>query len=93
MGKREHSKVKGFLNILCKTEFHAILKAWDQWIPIVQEKYGKKQTFKKYGFLNILCEAEIYTVPKPRDQNSINTEQIWKTQTVPRLCPTSQIYN
>ena len=30
IGKHKHSKVKGFLHILCETEIHAILKPWDE---------------------------------------------------------------
>ena len=41
----------GFLHISLETEVHAVLKTWDEWIPIVREKYEKTQTFQNYGFL------------------------------------------
>ena len=40
-----------FLNILGKTEIHAILKTWVKWTSIVLEKYKKAHTFQIYGFL------------------------------------------
>ena len=55
--KQKHSKMKGFLNISREAEIHAILKAGDEWIPIVWEKYGEKQTFQNYELLNISCKA------------------------------------
>ena len=51
MGKRKYSEVKGFSNISREKKQqkkHAISKAWDEWIPIAQEKYGEKQTFQNY---------------------------------------------
>ena len=48
MEKHKHSKVKGFLNISCEPKIHAIPKAWDESVLIVQKKYGKKQTFPNY---------------------------------------------
>ena len=30
MAKQKHTKVKGFLNILCEVEIHVIRKAWDE---------------------------------------------------------------
>ena len=43
MGKHKHFKVKGFLSILREADFHAIPEAWDEWIPILQNKCGKAQ--------------------------------------------------
>ena len=48
MEKHKHSKVKGFLHILGETEIHAILKPWDEWIPILWNKYGKAQAISKF---------------------------------------------
>ena len=39
-----HSKVKGFLHISRETEIQAIPKPWDEWIPILRNKYGETQT-------------------------------------------------
>ena len=47
MGKHKHLKVKVVLNISGDTEIHAIPKAWDEWIPIVREKYGKNTNIPK----------------------------------------------
>ena len=43
MGKHKHFKVKGFLSILREADSHTIPEAWDEWIPILQNKCGKGQ--------------------------------------------------
>ena len=45
MGKHEHLKFMGFLNISGKTEIHTISKTLEKLLPIIREEYGKKQTF------------------------------------------------
>ena len=90
IAKQKHSKIKGFLNISREAEIHAILKAWDEWVLIVWEKYGEKQTFQNYELLNISCEAEIHAIPKPRDEwISILRNKYGKTRSIPRFCCTS----
>ena len=90
IAKQKRLKIKGFLNISREAEIHAILKAWDEWIPKVWEKYGEKQTFQNYELLNIFCEAEIHAIPKPRDEwIPILRNKYGKTRTIPRFCCTS----
>ena len=48
MEKHKHSKVKSFLDILGETKIHAILKPWDEWIPILWNKYGKAQAISEF---------------------------------------------
>ena len=54
----------GFLNIFGEAEINTISKTWDNWIPIIREKYGKNKYSKVKGFSNILDETEILTIPK-----------------------------
>ena len=35
----------GFLNISGEAEIHKIVKMWEKWISLVQEKYGKTERF------------------------------------------------
>ena len=71
----------GFSNILGEAEIHSLPKMWENWIPIVREKFGKVQTFHIEGFLHVWYEAEIHLVPKAWEKGiSIVQEQYGKPQ-------------
>ena len=71
----------GFSNILGEAEIHSIPKMWENWIPIVREKFGKVQTFQIEGFLHVWYEAEIHLVPKAWEKGiSIVQEKYGKPQ-------------
>ena len=86
MGKREYSKVKGFLNSSRKVEIHAIPKTWDEWISILRignHKHSnadeKPQTFQSYGFLTYFTwSRNPYNSQTVGWVNSYITKQAWK---------------
>ena len=63
MGKHEHFKFMGFLNISGEAQIHTVPKIWEKLIPIIRESKGKKHS-KVMGFSNVLDEAEIHAVSK-----------------------------
>ena len=63
MGKHEHFKFMGFLNISGEAQIHTVPKIWEKLIPIIRESMGKKHS-KVMGFSNVLDEAEIHAVSK-----------------------------
>ena len=82
MRKHKHFKVTCFWNFSLDAEIHAVLKAWENWISIIREKYGKKQTFQSNGFLNYFeWSRNPYNSQNMEKVNSHSREKYGKTQT------------
>ena len=68
MRKHIRFKVIGFLRISREAEIHTIPKRWDEWICILQNKYGKTQTILTFCFtLQILRWWKLMQPPMSRN--------------------------
>ena len=86
MRKHKHFKVTCFWNFSLDAEIHAVLKAWENWISIIREKYGKKQTFQSNGFLNYFeWSRNPYNSQNMEKVNSHSKGKIWENTNIPKL--------